>query len=273
LKTGYQNLHTHTTYCDGKQTAEEMIKTAIQMGGGSIGFSEHSYVPFDKDYSMTIENTPKYIDEVNMLKEKYKNDIEVFLGIELDRCADKTPEGLDYIIGSSHHVEKEKQHVTVDGAYSHVKHMNDAYFGGDYLSMAELYFDTLADIAEKTGADIIGHFDLIAKHNLDGKMFDEMHPRYVKAALEAMDIILEKCKIFEVNTGAMYRIGKKEPYPNKHLLKELNKRGGRVLLTSDSHNAKSLYYMFDEMRELLKACGFKHIKRLTKDGFIDEKLE
>jgi len=273
LKTGYQNLHTHTTYCDGKKTAEKMIKAAIQMGGGSIGFSEHSYVPFDENYSMTIEDTPKYIDEINELREKYENEIEVFLGIELDQFTDKTPEGLDYIIGSTHHVEKEKNYVTVDGPLSHVVHMNDEYFGGDYLSMAESYFATIADIADKTSPDIIGHFDLIAKHNLDGKMFDETHPRYIKAALEAMDEILEKCKIFEVNTGAMYRLGKKEPYPSEHLLKELNKRGGQVLLTSDSHNAKSLYYMFDEMQELLKACGFKHIKRLTKDGFIDEKLE
>jgi len=33
-----------------------------------------------------------------------------------------------------------------------------------------------------------------------------------------------------------------------------------------------LYYKFDEMQELIKSTGFKYIKRLTKDGFINEKL-
>jgi len=249
-----------------------MIKAAIQMGGYSIGFSEHSYVSFDEDYSMSIEDIPLYISEITALKEKYEGEIEVFLGIEMDYFTDKVPDGLEYVIGATHHVEIDGLYVTVDGAYSHLVHMNTEYFGGDYLAMAESYYTTISDVVDKTDADMIGHFDLIAKHNLDGKMFDEMHPRYVKAALNAMDQILEKCKIFEVNTGAMYRLGKKAPYPNEYLLKELQKRGGEVILASDSHNSKSLYYEFDEMLELVKYCGFKFIKRLTKEGFIDEPL-
>jgi len=272
LKTGYQNLHTHTTYCDGEKTAEEMIKAAIRISGGSIGFSEHSYVSFDEEYSMLIEDTPAYICEINALKKKYENEIDVFLGIELDNFTDETPDGMDYIIGSTHHVEKNEIYITVDGSYSHLVHMSNEHFHGDYLALAESYYATIAGIIDKTGADIVGHFDLVAKHNIDGRMFDEKHPRYIQAALRAMDEILEKCIIFEVNTGAMYRLGKKEPYPSEYLLKELSKRGGEVLLTSDSHNAKSLYYRFDEMRELVKSCGFKYIKHLTKDGFIDMKL-
>jgi len=272
LKTGYQNLHTHTTYCDGMLSAEEMIKAAIKKGGGSIGFSEHSYVSFDEEYSMSLEDTPKYIAEINALKEKYKGTIEVFLGIEMDYFTDKTPEGLEYVIGTAHHVEKDGKYITVDGSASHIEQANDEFFNGDFYTMAESYFSTVADVINKTGADILGHFDLISKHNVNSCWFDEMHPRYIKAALDSMDQVLESCKLFEVNTGAMYRKGKPEPYPSVYLLKELSKRGGEVILTSDSHAAESLYYKFDEMRELIKSCGFKYIKRLTKDGFIDEKI-
>jgi len=272
LITGYQNLHTHTTYCDGTLSAEEMIKAAIKKGGGSIGFSEHSFVAFDKDYSMRLEDTPKYIREINMLKEKYRDIIEVFLGIEADYFTEKTTNGLDYIIGTVHHVEKEGKYITVDGPARHLHQMAAENFNRDYYAMAELYFKTIADVIEKTGADLLGHFDLIAKNNIDDSMLDEMHPRYIKAALNAMDRILEKCKVFEVNTGAMYRLGKTAPYPSVYLLKELQKRGGEVIISSDSHNDDSLYYKFDEMRELIESCGFKYIKRLTKDGFINEKI-
>jgi len=272
LISGYQNLHTHTTYCDGKLSVEDMIKAAIKKGGGSIGFSEHSYVSFDEDYSMSIEDTPKYIAEAKKLKEKYKDEIDVFLGIEMDYFTDDIPEGLEYVIGVAHHVEKDGKYITVDGSAKHIEQANIENFGGDFYAMVESYFSTVAGIIPKTNADILGHFDLISKHNINGCWFDEMHPRYVKAALDAMDKVLESCNLFEVNTGAMYRIGKPGPYPNEFLLKELKKRGGEVILTSDSHNAESLFYKFDEMRELIKSCGFGYITRLTKDGFINEKI-
>jgi len=246
-----------------------MVLAAIKKGGSSIGFSEHSYVSFDEDYSMPLDDTPLYIHEVLELKEKFEGTIEVFLGMEVDYFTTTPPEGLDYIIGASHHVQNLGVNITVDGCANHLEQVSIEHFGGDYLMLAELYYSTIADVVEKTNADIVGHFDLVAKHNIDGRMFDEMHPRYTKAALEAMDKVLDKCKLFEVNTGAMYRLGKVEPYPSTFLLTELNKRGGEVILSSDSHSADSLYFKFNEMLDLIKACGFKQIKRLTKDGFID----
>jgi len=67
----------------------------------------------------------------------------------------------------------------------------------------------------------------------------------------------------------MYRFNKREPYPSVFLLKELQKRGGEVILSSDSHDAQSLCHKFGAMQQLVQACGFKYIKRLTSDGFID----
>jgi len=292
-----QNLHTHTTYCDGALSVEEMIKAAIAKGCDSIGFSEHSFVAFDEIYSMTPEMTPMYVNEVNALKDKYKDMIEVFLGLERDYFtsypafsgnkslrggtephsmagpADCAPlefaEEYDFIIGSVHHVRKGDSYVTVDVGAKNQKKMADTYFGGDYYAMSEAYFETIADVVCKTSADIIGHFDLVAKYNFGGRLFDEAHPRYINAALGAMDEILKRHKLFEVNTGAMYRFNKPEPYPSAFLLKELCKRGGEVILSSDSHDAESICYKFNEMLELLKACGFRSVKRLTKEGFID----
>jgi histidinol-phosphatase (PHP family) len=249
-----------------------MIIAAIQKGGSSIGFSEHSFVPFDEEYSMKLEDTPSYISEINALKEKYKGTIEVFCGLEMDYFTEKIPDGLDFIIGTVHHVEKDGKHITIDGSVKHLEKMKNEYFGGDYYAMAESYFATVANVVEKTGASIVGHFDLLAKHNKGGKLFDETHPRYIKAALSAMESLPEKCKIFEINTGAMYRLGNTEPYPSINLLKELQKRGGEFILSSDSHKAESLYFKFDEILTLLKSCKIPHIKRLTKDGFVDIKL-
>lgn len=295
-----QNLHTHTTYCDGSLPAEEMIDAALDKGCDSLGFSEHSYVAFDRKYSMSRAVAGEYIREINALRDKYEGVIEIFLGIERDYftqpplydapAADASLPGesggqvrsgspdqergdvFDYIIGSVHHVKMGDRFVTVDAGAKNQKQMALEHFGGDYYAMAEAYFETIADVVTKTGADIIGHFDLVAKYNFGGSLFDETHPRYVAAALGAMDEILKNHKLFEVNTGAMYRFGKPEPYPCTLLLKELCARGGEVILSSDSHDAASICYKFGEMKELLAACGYRYIKRLTKNGFVDEKI-
>ena len=33
----YSNFHTHTTFCDGKNTAEEMVRAAITAGCPALG--------------------------------------------------------------------------------------------------------------------------------------------------------------------------------------------------------------------------------------------
>ena len=269
---GLQNIHSHTIYCDGSLTPEEMVAAAIAKGCDSFGFSGHSYASFDAKHCMSLENTRRYILELGQLKEKYAGKIELFTGIEQDYYSGKIPGEFDFIIGSIHYIKKEGELVCVDAGARSQKLAVETNFGGDYYAMAETYFETVADVAQKTGADIIGHFDLVTKYNFGGNLFDESHPRYVAAALSAMDEILKSRKLFEVNTGAMYRLGKPEPYPAVFLLKELSKRGGEVIITSDSHDADSICYKFDEMQELLKTCGFKYSKRLTKNGFEDVKL-
>jgi histidinol-phosphatase (PHP family) len=270
-----QNLHTHTTYVDGKLTPEEMILAAIERGCDSLGFSEHSFVTFDEYYSMTPEMTYKYIDEIRALKEKYKDQIEIFTGLEIDYYTAWRPEsGLDYILATAHYVQVtedngDKNYVSVDAGPDRQKEIVEKYYNGDFYAMAEDYFSIMSKLPQATKPDIIGHFDLVAKYNINNNIFDEQHPRYIKASLDSMDAILEHCNIFEVNTGAMYRLNKPEPYPSAFLLKELYKRGGEVIMCSDSHDGKSICYAYDEVAELLKSCGFKHQKRLTKDGFIN----
>ena len=267
-----QNLHSHSLYCDGALTLEEMVIAAINKGCDSFGFSGHSYAPFDLKYCMSLENTHRYIKEVTELKEKYSSKIELFLGIEQEYHADAAPSGFDFIIGAVHFIKKGDALVCIDGGPRGQQEEVDEHYGGDHLALVEGYYETIADVARKTGSDFIAHYDLVAKYNFDGTLFDLNHKRYVTAALDAMDEILKSCNVFEVNTGAMYRYKKTEPSPSLFLLKELRQRGGEVILSSDSHDAESICYKFDEIREMLKACGFNYAKQLTSSGFVDVAL-
>ena len=61
------NLHTHTNYCDGKNSIEENIKYAIEKEFISLGFSGHSNFSKD-DCSMTKEGTIKYLSDIKNIK-------------------------------------------------------------------------------------------------------------------------------------------------------------------------------------------------------------
>ncbi|MDR2615180.1 MAG: histidinol phosphate phosphatase, partial [Oscillospiraceae bacterium] len=142
-------------------------------------------------------------------------------------------------------------------------------FGGDFYAFAEKYYEMESTVARVTGCDIVGHFDLINKNNEGDCQFDTANPRYRTAATEAMKEILKTQRLFEINTGAMYRVGRTEPYQEPWLLRELFERGGEVILSSDSHSVESIAYMFPEMEELLRSVGFKYRKILTAGGFTD----
>ena len=265
-----QNLHTHTTYCDGRETPEAMIQAAIEARCDSIGFSGHSYVESVTPlYSMSDETMRAYVGEVSSLKVKYKDRIPVYLGIEQDYHSGVPADGFDFVIGSVHFIMKGGEVIEVDGIQ---RRQLAEYYGGDYYAMLAEYFAMLGGVAVTTGADIIGHFDIVTKRNFDNSLFDESHPRYIGPALDAMDEILKSCNLFEVNTGAMYRRLRREPFPSQYMLKELRKRGGEVLLSSDSHDIPSLCYMHEEACELLRACGYRYVKHLTASGFIAERI-
>ena len=44
------NVHTHTTFCDGQDSMEDMVKAVVILSCDMIGFSFHSYTTFDPSY-------------------------------------------------------------------------------------------------------------------------------------------------------------------------------------------------------------------------------
>ena len=62
------------------------------------------------------------------------------------------------------------------------------------------------------------------------------------------------------------------PYPSLDILKEIKRLGGRIVYSSDCHNARYLDYGFDMMKELAEAAGFDRRAVLLKDSVIDVEL-
>lgn len=250
------DLHMHTTFCDGKNTPEEMIISGINKGLTTIGLSGHCNTGFDSSYCMTKPVMEKYFTEVQSLKEKYADKINVLCGIEQDYYAGIPSLDFDYIIGSVHYVYKDGEYISVDHAANITVDCVNRLYGGDYYAYAEDYYKLVADVIEKTNADIIGHFDLITKFNEGFVQFDETNPRYVNAWKNAVDKLIPYGKPFEMNTGAISRGYRTTPYPAAPILEYIREKGGKIILSSDSHSAENICYKFDECEKILEKYNF-----------------
>lgn len=85
----YANYHTHTARCmHATGIDEDYVKRAIAEGVKVLGFSDHSPVRFDGGYvsyfKMTPEELPTYTSSILSLREKYKDKIEIHLGLEVE---------------------------------------------------------------------------------------------------------------------------------------------------------------------------------------------
>ena len=250
------DFHTHTTYCDGKNTPEEMVLAAIEKGMECYGFSGHAYTPGEELYCMSHEGTIRYQKEVRRLKDKYSGKLKIYLGVELDYHSTGTREGFEYFIGSVHYFARDGMKFPVDESPDIFSSVVSEVFGGDYYAAAENYYSYVGDVLRRTGADIIGHFDLITKFNEGGRLFDTRHPRYVAAWQQAADRLLRYGKPFEINTGAITRGYRTLPYPEADIIDYIGERGGSFILSSDSHAAGSLMYGFEEWEAYVTDKGY-----------------
>ena len=253
MKMGGWDLHIHTTFCDGDSTPEEMVQAAMERGLEGIGFSGHAPMPFDAPWAMTQAGAAEYRREVSRLKEKYRGRIKILLGVEQDYWCGRPEAGLyDYVIGSVHLVKKGEAFLPVDDSPEILRQGVDGLYGGDWYALAEDYFTLAGQVVEATGADMIGHFDLLTKFHEADPHLDLSHPRYTAAWREAADKLLETGKPFEINTGAISRGWRSAPYPHGDIIRYLQARGGRLILNSDSHSAGTVAFQFDQWRPLLE---------------------
>ena len=246
----WSDFHVHTTFSDGKNTAEEVILAAIEKGMDTVGFSDHSFTPFDTSYCTPEERLPLYRAEIARLKEKYADKIRILCGIEQDFYSVTGTSEYDYAIGSVHYIRAGDDYIPVDYTLQHLLDGAQKHFGGDMISLCEEYFRTVGLFAQRKDIAFVGHFDLITKFNEGGKLFDESDPRYVCAWQDAALRLIAAGLPFEVNMGAIAKGYRTAPYPAMPIAEFICSHGGKFLLSSDCHKAENLCFQFDKWTQV-----------------------
>ena len=248
------NYHTHTTWCDGKDTPEAMARAACEKGFAELGFSSHVSFPEGGEFVLDPRRGGDYAADVRRVKDLFAGRLEIRLGAEADYIPGVTaPEreryrdlGLEYLIGSIHYV------VAPDGARVPVDHtprlLADGvrdHFGGRAEDFVRAYFRQQREMVSRFDFDIVGHLDLVRKFNLKHPYFDETDGWYLEELAATADAVAASGKLAEVNTGAISRGWLDDAYPSAAFRDLLRARGVPFVLSSDAHAAESVDCAFD----------------------------
>ncbi len=279
------NFHTHSNFSDGSNNAEDYIIEAINQKFEGIGMSEHSVLPFENTFALQKENQEHYIHVLDKLIDEYCERIAIYRALEADYIPGVTESfltlkkdfKLDYIIGSVHLVLDSADNRPfspdrlwfIDGpkreSYDHG--MNILY-GGDARKAVTSYWHQINRMIEEESFDVIGHLDKIKMHNQE-RWFKEGAPWYKALWHETIKLIAEKNLLVEVNTRGIYKKRSNSFFPGPEILKELNKLGVGIVISSDAHAPNEISLLFEEALVTLKECGYSSNWIYNSSGWVE----
>jgi histidinol-phosphatase (PHP family) len=263
---GLSNYHTHCNLDDGEGTLEEYVLSALSKGFSALGFSCHTPGKLQDGWHMRTEDFPWYLDEINRLRDLYRDRIELYIGLELDFLEDTEElvgqeyrDQVDFTIGSVHLMRHgpSGKYLSVDGPKEEFNALLQDRFAGDMKAFGTHYFSLVERLMHLHQFDILAHCDLIKKHNGNHDYFDPAAPWYHKAMSHLLKVAQKEHVRLEVNTGGIARGAIGETYPSFDHIVECAELDIPLTLSSDAHQSSHIDYYFAQADDQLVQAGYK----------------
>ncbi len=232
------NYHTHTKRCHHACGEDkEYVEAAIESGLKILGFSDHTCYPtgFQSGMRMSLDDADGYFSSIESLKKEYKNDIDIYIGLETEYFPEYFEKlidflkgyPLDYMILGQHFVPDEATGVGTSGPFTDKK-------------ILEMYVQNIID-GLKTG-----RFMYIAHPDLPVYVGDDRDAALLEAYNRICKAAKEKKIPLEINVLGYMR-GKF--YPSDSFFKVAAEYDNDVIIGMDVHNPKHFH-----KHECVEAC-------------------
>lgn len=263
-KTALRDGHIHTPFCPhgSPDPLEQYVERAIVLGYTDISFTEHAPLPErfvdptpDRDSAMERRQLERYLAAVADVKARYRNDITIRVGLEVDfipgweeetvRLLDEVGPLLDDSILSVHFLAHKGQYVCID--YSADMFADIVRLFGSVEHVHRTYYET---VRQSIRTDMgrykpkrIGHLTLVRKFWRRFPCPDPM----TDLVLAILDDIEQFGYEIDYNGAGAAKPLCLEPYPPNHLITEARRRGIPIVYGSDAHRAADLHQGRDVM--------------------------
>ena len=196
-------------------------------------------------------NYPGYAAEFGRLKERYRDQITLKMGMEFGMQTHTIPQyeklfssyPFDFIILSVHQVE-DKEFWTQDFQRGRTQEEYNLRYYEEILELVRRYHNY----------SVLGHLDLISRYDKAGDFpFERIRP----IVTEILKTVIADGKGIEINTSS-HRYGLSDLTPSRDILRMYRDLGGEVItIGSDSHKKEHLGAFVRETMNEMKALGFK----------------
>ncbi|MCR8643341.1 histidinol-phosphatase HisJ [Paenibacillus sp. N1-5-1-14] len=252
------DYHTHHERCGhAVGRLEEYIERGIAIGLDQLGLSDHmpllhvdpaTYLP---EMAMAMDELPRYVEEALHLKEKYKGQIDIRVGLEGD-----------YIEGYEQQIERIIKAYPWDYVIGSV-HFLGTWDVSDFRQLAQWdnrdvnvvyrqYYDAVQKAAKSGLYDFLGHIDMIKRFGY--KPAEDM----LALERETLGIIKDNNMAIEVNaSGLRHQVN--SMYPSRDLLEYACQIGIPVTMGSDAHAPERLAENLEVAQKCLKEIGFTEL--------------
>lgn len=254
------NYHTHTTRClHAIGSDEDYVLSAIKGGYQELGFSDHTPWKYHTDYvsdiRMTPEELPEYVESLRALKEKYKSQISIKIGLECEYFPEYVywlkeiikEYQLDYVIFGNHHFHTDERF---------------AYFGRHTktVEMLELYEESAIEGMESGLFTYLAHPDLFMRSYPTFDQYCKLISRHICRTAARLNLPLEYNLGYEEynDTHGITLI------PSPEFWQIAAHEGCTAIIGMDAHTNQYLEnpFYYDRANGKLKELGIKVINRI-----------
>ena len=266
------NYHSHSIYCDGAHQLEDYILACIERSYKSYGISSHAPIPGGSVWNMKLELLKKYQQEIDKLKEKYKEQIEIYKSLEIDfidniQGPSTYAHLLDYTVGSIHFIGKGplSSLFEMDGPYSKFLVGLEKHYGNNLRDAVEHYYELSTKMIKNDPPDVIGHPDKIISHAFKNDS-NILSSAWYREILEEFANTLEQSDVIvEINTKGLKLSQQPTTYPHLYFLNILKNKNIKFQMNADVHKLTDIDLGYSKSLELIHSLGINELWIREKD--------
>lgn len=274
LKIQSFSYHSHTNFSDGKNTIEEMVRCAKDIGFTELGISDHLIVHKNMQKSPSCKVNPNMLAEPDVYNTDFKHilqrfqhhceelrqvakseNFKLYIGFEVDFFTyDGWLEELkdflsqldyDYLINGNHFLFDESGEEIIN-LTDLPKLYQDSTCYNDFLNR---HFKVMAQAVSSKLFNFLAHIDYARKLG-DAICSPDAYWNEKMAVLDA----LQKNDVgIEISTKGLRKIG--DFYPSENVLAQIAKRDIAMVVSDDAHKPTELGLDFAAAEKMLQKYG------------------